>query len=1118
MKGRRTFLFLASLAAVASGFAALAYQVAWLRLAELFLGITQQAVAVAVGSFMLGLALGAMSYRRLVQRVDQPLLVLAGAEALVGLFGLAVPWLLGLAPGVYRLLGPDCSAWKLTFWRGATTLAILTPPTAAMGLTYPALVDAFRKRFGPGISAATPYAANTAGAVLGALGTGLVLFPAGGLDLALTAALGANVLAAGLAMTLRPQPIRSPGLPQDDRWQPFRFTAAHVDLVQALLAAFFGSMAALASEVIWQRIFGLVLDGTVYGFSVLLATVLAGMAVGSAVAGRRLEAPRPVGSLTLWHAGAALATSAAIAAVPWIAKAAALAAPTFGDPRRAFAFKALLSALVLLPAAVCWGGAFPTAVRLAQNALPAGQAAAWVSASSTFGGLVGALGAGYLLPTLGVSLDASAGAAAMLSAAGAGMVLVAETARTAAGLPRTRHLRLLAAAPAIPAVFLLAIRPSFRTDRLVSLRYAMEDYEGRLGLGRGDGNRLVALWEGRQLLVSLHRDAEGGLRLRNNGLNEAYHTASEPHYAKVVFALAALGYGLHPDSRTALIVGLGSGGTLEASLATNLERITVVELEPAVVAASRALYEALGLRRHPLDDPRVRLVTDDARNFLLRNRVAGRPGYDLVISQPSHPWLAGMGALYSREFFRLVADGLAPGGLFCQWVNLFRMDGPSFRSLLAALGDVFPAVHAFKWDADSLVLVAGRTQRLDPRILARHLGEDRFARAAAAHGLDLYDFLLAYRFGPTRARKLAAGARALTDRRPLLEMRLAWLFHDEKLAVSDLLRETGLPWGLLPRNVVPAADTPLLWSGLARRAVDAVAEGTIERHPAEALLRSLEPRLGAEAAYLLGRLALEDDDEETALREFRRAYRAGLWDAGRELGEILVQRGQCHRARQVFERLLAHWPRPGVRGALAELLLPGDPDRAIRLAESVLRETESDEEPHCRALLTAARIFADRGDLPAAVDLVGRHLDCQPDSAQGHHLAARLAAAAGDTTSYLDHVRRAVASESALADRYENKIRALTRRGLLEQATRTFCRLRELGQQRPAAVRLLAAAWADRGRYDLAALLGWNPKHPNLAQDLAGALADYLMDEKNSPDVCRVLLRLPLVSLSQGTP
>jgi spermidine synthase len=613
---------------------------------------------------------------------------------------------------------------------------ILLLPTALMGATLPLLArHAVQRESEIGSRVGLLYAVNTAGAVAGTLVAAFLLLPRLGLRGATWSGVAANALVFLLAaMLARGAPAVSTGAAA--RAEPAAGRAAWI-LPLALLAG----ATSFSYEVLWTRLLGHVLGGSVYAFATMLASFLVGIAAGSAVAARfATTRERSAAGFALAELGVAALSVGAfwlVDRLPGLVKALGAERGTDLGPSAAAA------ALVLLPSALCIGATFPFAVRvLARSEADAGPATARVFAWNTLGAIVGAVGAGFLwIPALGYA--GALRAAALLNVAVAGVAL----ALAPASRPRVAAIVVTALA--------VALAPLPTPWRV--LRASPFDVEP----ARGEVAHYAV---GRAATVLLLDDLDGW-QLRTNGLPEAsiQRRGDTPSRFRLESWLGALPAMVRPEARSLLLIGLGGGQAAE-HLPRTLEQIDVVELEPEVVEANRVV--AAGRRQDPLADPRLRVTTNDARGGLL---LTGRR-YDAVVSQPSHPWTAGSAHLYTREFFALVRDHLAEDGVFVQWIGSSFVDEPLLRSLLATLLDVFPHVRLYRPVPPGLLFVASAAPLDVEASVSRALAAapDDLARVGV---FDPEDVTATLALDEAGTRSLARGAPISTDEHNLLAIR-----------------------------------------------------------------------------------------------------------------------------------------------------------------------------------------------------------------------------------------------------------------------------------------------------------------------------------------------------------
>jgi len=733
-----------------SGFAALLYETAWTREFAFVFGTSELAVVSVLAAYMGGLAAGAGIAARVAPRVRRPVLVYGLLELGIAASALAVPSAIRAATALHTLVfggrpaPPEAGQLAGALFYLLCSFAILLVPTGLMGATLPLLTrHAVRRDDEIGRRIGLLYATNTAGAVFGTTCAAFVLLPALGLRATVYFGAAVNALVFGLAALLargagelEPASKPTPAAPR---------AAGGAGWILPLVAL--SGVASFSYEVLWTRLLGHVLGGSVYAFATMLASFLAGIALGSAVAARLASsgerAARGFAVAQLGVAALSLTAFAVIDAMPSLAR--SIGAGGSGS----LAANATIAALVLLPGSLCVGATFPFAVRrLARDRTGASAASARVYAWNTIGAIVGAIAAGFwLLPALGFE-------GTVACAAGLNLALAA----ACAALARPADRRLVAAAVA-GLIALAVFRPATPWVLLRASPLTPRSAEGKVtyfGVGRSASVLLV--------------DDGRGFWLSTNGLPEAAIFRADltrPGVHLETRWLGVLPILAKPDARSLLMVGLGGAQALEAVPST-VASIDVIELEEEVVLANRAIGALRG--DDPLADPRVQIYVNDARGALQLTNAR----FDAIVSQPSHPWTAGASHLYTREFFSLVRDHLAPGGVFVQWIGLGFVDGPLLRTLVATLLDVFPAVRLYQ-PAPGAVLFLASEADLPMEALATQ------ALAAAPADFARYglrvpeDVAAACVLGADDARRLAAGAPLNTDDHNLLAARSARL-------------------------------------------------------------------------------------------------------------------------------------------------------------------------------------------------------------------------------------------------------------------------------------------------------------------------------------------------------
>jgi spermidine synthase len=739
----------------ASGAAGLIYQVAWVRLLGLTFGVTIYAISTVLAAFMGGLAIGSIVGGRFADRVGRPLLVYGLVELAVGLTALGTPLAFGALQNVYaasaQTVDPAQAPLVAGSLRAALAFGVLLVPTALMGATLPLAVRGVRAwrveadpTRGDAWAMALLYAANTSGAIVGCLLSGFWLIGRFGLSETVAAAAVANGLAglSGLALSRGATPHRSARAA--DRRELPPVTRIEQRVARAAFVAFGISGAiSLAYEVVWSRILAVLFDSSIYGFVLMLATVLAGIAIGGALGGLLIR----------YHQSIKVAAATFATLEVGIGVAAVIALASFGTAysgltdirdtgpailarfvRTDLRLMATLCVLTVLPAALLMGATFPVAARLwAAGASGLGSKLGGIYAANVAGAIVGSVAAGFVLvPNLGAQNSLLLLAICNVAIGVALFVVLTQ-----------RQWAVIGAAAGATAIGIGAQGQPIHT---IVFHEHFPD------------KQLLADWEGLENTVSVARDADGVQTLYTNSRGQTNDSADLVRYHRVMGHLAAL---LAPSrSPRALVVGLGAGATPGALAQHTGTQIDIVELSPSVVAAAPYFHVA---NVEVLSDANVHLRLDDGRNFLLRNRVP----YDVVTADVVHPYDAGATNLYSVEYFSLVARSLSPGGIMVQWVS----PGTAFEHslIIRTFLQAFP--YATLWLGGDLLV--GSTS---PIVVSQSELEARLQDPGARQSLTevgfnhAQDVLAQFRGTSDQLHAYAgSGGPVLTDDHPILE-------------------------------------------------------------------------------------------------------------------------------------------------------------------------------------------------------------------------------------------------------------------------------------------------------------------------------------------------------------
>jgi len=772
-----------------SGSAALVYQSVWGRMLQRVFGVSDLAIATVLATFFLGLGLGSALGGRW-GKSQRPARVYAILEIGIGAWALLSLLLIPRVHDVYAAIGADAGFGLLTFIRLLIAIFVLLPPTMLMGATLPILIATVSKRGVDWSSGATGlYATNTFGAVLGAGITGLFLVPKLGARTSILVAACASFAAAIVVFGFWSRvPPRTDA--DDDATPPPRRglrepLPSRVRL--AMLLAFVAGLASLASEVLWTRVLRMVVQGTTQAFAAMLVNYLVGIALGSLLADRLLRNPKrdPVfafGVSQLVLAGLTVLAMLVGAHLPrFLVLMQGNTNVVPHDPGIILG----VSAILLFPLALALGTSVPLAWKIAGgDADEAAEHSGRVLATNTIGGLLGSLGAGFLLvPLAGVELAILI--VMLVHCIAASIALYHRYARSS-------FLAMLGAifVPLFLAVGVVALQPSLHLPYLLDAWY-----DGYKALMEGPGeewkDNVVFLEEGRNTTVTI-LNREGSLRLFNDGRPESGFGGGDPGFGEELATLGSLSTIFADQRETAMVIGLGAGHTTTVMLGGPWERIDVVELEHAVVNAARQLHTDRG-KDFPLDDPRTNLIVDDARAQLV---LAEEGSYDAIVSQPSHPWLAGSSALYTVEFFREAKRALRSGGTLALWSNLFRMDVRHLKSIVATLLEVFDHVQAYVVETSSFIFVASdQPLEIDAEVAAR-ISDEGLRPWLQPFALDdVIDYVGALELDTAGAHAWSEGAPLIVDDRPALEFALARIPHFDSISQAQMDRALmQVPW------------------------------------------------------------------------------------------------------------------------------------------------------------------------------------------------------------------------------------------------------------------------------------------------------------------------------------
>lgn len=899
-----------------SGLCALVYQTVWLRAFRLVFGASTPSTAAVLAIFMGGLGLGGLLLGRKAEQSERPLMLYARLELGVAASAAVTPLLLDVARAAYLGVGGSeaLGAIGSTIVRLALATVVLGVPVILMGGTLPAAARAVTHASDIGRRGlAVLYGVNTLGAVCGALLSTFALLEVFGarrtlwIACLLNALVGLAARSAGRA--LPPVPAGAPAASPSSRGRR---------ALWVLAASFVTGFVFLLVELVWYRMAAPLLGGSTYSFGLLLACALFGIGAGGA-----LYALAPPREATPARFALTCALEALFVMLPFAMgdQLAYLAYHLAAWGQVSFPLTVLswgvVAALLVLPASVVAGYQFPLLLALKGRAdHDVGRDSGELYAANTLGSIIGSLSGGFgVLPLL-----SALGAWRLVAA----LLLAVSVVASAFGR-RERGIVVLAAAAALAAALCFTAEGPSAVWRHTAVG------AGRAALNASTWNELRAIeHELRRGIIEEHEGRESALGINAsagvsplvNGKSDGSSYADAP----TGVGLGILPAALHGAARTAIVIGLGTGQTAGWLGATpGIERVDVVEIEPSMTRVAE-LCEATNQRA--LENPRVKLHIADGRELLL----VTSEQYDLIVSEPSNPYRAGIASMYSQDFYRGIAARLRPGGLLAQWVQAYEIDAPAVHMVAATLQSVLPHVSIWQLGPGDMVFVASAEPLVvdvaalraraatEPYrtaferiigvsgaegVLALELANERLVSALAAAYADVNTDdqpLLEFRFARSVGRRrgedlrvpLLEAAHARGDNRAALRGEVSW-------AAVDAQRARPFAW----RNEVPPGVLAALlpehlraWA-MARPAQSVAAFAALDRE-----LDALELTVYAAARSSLAaspeqRLALARDLEQVSAAGFEAdaafiAVNAALTD-GRvaELPSLVAAAGQA---------------------------------------------------------------------------------------------------------------------------------------------------------------------------------------------------------------------------------
>ncbi|MBN82549.1 MAG: SAM-dependent methyltransferase [Planctomycetaceae bacterium] len=751
---------------IGSGTAALTYEIVWLQWLQLIVGSTSVSLAILLAIFMGGMCLGSLALPRLVGHRHHPLRVYALLEIGIALCGILILFGMPTVEQIYTTFGHGPNGVVLRAVLGGICLL---PPTVLMGATLPAIAR-FVESSPRGVAwLGFFYGGNIVGAVVGCLLTGFYLLRVYDMSIATYVGVGINVVVAACALLLAPLLAYDKSVPQSDTPPQSRTTGAR----SIYLAIGISGMCSLGAEVTWTRLLSLILGGTVYSFSIILAVFLVGLGVGSglgAFLSRTLRSPR----------GAFFTCQLLlVAGIAWTAHMMTYSVPYWPvDPRLSaspwFTFQLDLARVgwAILPATVLWGASFPLALAaIASRGKDTGQLVGSVYAANTLGSIGGALVFSALVGKLGTQHAQQ-------------VLLIGSFLAALVAFRPTMHWRqhpwniwAAASVALVVAAVVWSITPVSWGVIAYGRMNGVYGYDFARGITRakdipttpGSPNTYcLYVAEGTNVSVAVTQRRNGVRSFHGGGKVQASNKPIDMRLQRMLGHLPAL---VHPNPKSALVVACGAGVTAGSFIVhPEVKRIVICDIEPVVPTYVAPLFKR---ENHdvvgPANADRVEVIHDDGRHFIRTTQEK----FDIITSDPIDPWVKGCAALNTVEYYQLCKQHLNPGGVMALWMPLYEMNQETLKSVIASFYEVFPNGTLWTNDMntkgyDAILFGQVEPTRIDIDQIAARL--DRPDQQGVKESLtevgfsSIHQLLATYAGQATQMRPWSARAKLNTDR------------------------------------------------------------------------------------------------------------------------------------------------------------------------------------------------------------------------------------------------------------------------------------------------------------------------------------------------------------------
>ena len=738
-----------------SGTTSLIYQVLWTRLLTLTFGVTTLAVSTVLTCFFGGLALGSFLGGRWIDKYGNGFKWYGIAEIIIGLYALVFLTLLGFNNVIYvKLAGLlNTGFYGQSLIKFILAAVLLIVPTTMMGATLPILSKTLARswsRFAKDIG--NLYTINTVGAVAGAVLTAFMLIPSFGINAIIYTVGIINIVMGIVAVYLNKGAPVHAAAPAADGTGPERGEGLPRGFTMLILVGFAASgFTALAYEVIWTRVLGFILTGTIYAFATVLAVFLCGIASGSFFASRYIDRLRSIG--TTINTLAAAEVLIGLTSTALIILYAILPELAFYDRITAlegwshYIYMSFFTCFLLLfVPTFLFGATFPLVCKIYSRRIDhVGESIGNVYSINTVGGILGSFAGGFVLIQL-IGMQTS-------------LVLMGVTNVVIGVLfiyfnplasPRVRYA--FSAASAAALVIVIALLPDNMPKSLhQSLLRPSE--------------RMLYYAEGPAATVMIAEKVGAGLKFSNKRLWVNGNMATAAYYEglQINRFQGVLPFIMHPDPKELLVICFGSGTTFGTLSQFDVERVDNVDISKTVVRGASFFKSE---NRDVLHNPKSHIIIDDGRSYL----EVTQKKYDVITEEPMHPALAGVVNLYTSEYYELAKSHLKPGGIMSQWIPLYDLSVEDVRMLVKTFKEAFPHTTIWLANADIFLIGSSERQHVDFSLIEKRLAMPNIKKLLTEVDLeDPLELIGTFLMHEEEIEKYIAGAGIVSDAHPTVE-------------------------------------------------------------------------------------------------------------------------------------------------------------------------------------------------------------------------------------------------------------------------------------------------------------------------------------------------------------